>query len=157
MTKSATPLRIQEQGFSLVEVLFGVMIFMFGMLGVVALLTASVRDNLFSGNLSEATVLASSKLEVLMGSAYTSANLTDTDGDGAAGIDDVGCGPTDTCTAKADGMDANQGKNGIYTVYWNIVVGVPMQHCKQIKVFVLWNSRESSRQISMSGYRTEDI
>jgi len=149
--------RDEEKGFTLVEILAGVTIFMFGMLGVVALLTASVRDNAFSGNLSEATLLATSKIEVLMSRDYDHADLTDADGDGSGGLDHVDCGPSGACANKADGMDSNQGKNQIYTVYWNIAENAPMQHCKQIKVFVTWGGRENSRQMEMSAYRTEDI
>lgn len=143
-----------EKGFSLIEVLAGVTIFMFGMLGVVALLTSSVRDNLFSGNLSEATMLATSKIEVLMSRDEDHADLVDTDGDGIGGIDDV---DVPGAAAGADGMDVNQGKNSIYTVYWNIADDVPIVDCKQIKVFVAWSGRENSRQISMSANRTGAI
>lgn len=142
------------KGFTLVEILVGITIFMFGMLGVVALLTASVRDNAFSGNLSEASMLAASKLEVLMARAYTDSDLVDTDGDGGGGISDADCGPADGCPTAADGMNAAQGKNGIYTVYWNIEDNSPMASCKKINVIVRWNDRDNARQMTVCGYRT---
>jgi len=141
-----------EKGFSLVEVLFGVMIFAFGMLGVGALLTATVRDNSFSSNLSEATLLAANQLDVLLAVSYDSTDpqLTegsDADGaDGIGGIDDVG--------AKADGQMPNQGKNGIFNVYWNVVVDAPVPDNKTINVIVQWGDQENGdRRVSFRAIR----
>ena len=53
-------------GFSLLEVLIGISVFMIGMLGVTALNISSMKSNTFSGNLTEATLVAASKLEELM-------------------------------------------------------------------------------------------
>jgi hypothetical protein len=55
-----------SRGFSLLEVLLGISVFMIGMLGVTALNISSMKSNTFSGNLSEATLVAASKLEELM-------------------------------------------------------------------------------------------
>ena len=50
------------RGFSLIEVLLGISVFMIGMLGVTALNISSLKSNTFSGNLSEATLIAATKM-----------------------------------------------------------------------------------------------
>ena len=55
-----------RRGFSLLEVLLGITVFMIGMLGVTALNISSLKSNTFSGNLSEAVMIAGDKLEELM-------------------------------------------------------------------------------------------
>ena len=69
-----------SRGFSLLEVLLGITIFMIGMLGVTALNISSLKSNTFSGNLSEATSVAASKLEELMTQDFD--GLSDGDSDG---------------------------------------------------------------------------
>jgi Prokaryotic N-terminal methylation motif len=72
------------RGFSLLEVLLGISVFMIGMLGVTALNISSMKSNTFSGNLSEATVVAASKLEELMAQDFDdpASQLFDEDNDG---------------------------------------------------------------------------
>ena len=54
------------RGFSLIEVLLGISVFMIGMLGVTALNISSLKSNTFSGNLSEATLITATTIEELM-------------------------------------------------------------------------------------------
>ena len=72
------------RGFSLLEVLLGISIFMIGMLGVTALNISSLKSNTFSGNLSEATLLAATKIEELMAQDFDdpASQLFDEDNDG---------------------------------------------------------------------------
>ena len=72
------------RGFSLIEVLLGISIFMIGMLGVTALNVSSLKSNTFSGNLSEATLLAAAKIEELMARDFDDplSKLFDLDNDG---------------------------------------------------------------------------
>jgi len=146
-----------NRGFSLLEVLLGVTVFMIGMLGVTALNISSLKSNTFSGNMSEAVVLAGDKIEELMAIPFddpacspsnTECNpnwpLADRDGDGTDedlspantppvppgdGIDDDAgnFGLNDTGTGAADHWELGIGKNGIYNVYWNVAVGEPLE------------------------------
>jgi hypothetical protein len=59
-----------SRGFSLLEVLLGITVFMIGMLGVTALNISSLKSNTFSGNLTEATLVAASKIEELMNKPF---------------------------------------------------------------------------------------
>jgi Tfp pilus assembly protein PilW len=151
-------LRFSEKnsGFSLLEVLLGITVFMIGMLGVTALNISSLKSNTFSGNLSEATSVAASKLEELMAQDFDDAAfLYDVDYDGNRldgcsapytnqdadndGMDDDD--PDDTATdvdGKPNfglddfGADADYGpdivaKNNItYNVYWNVAENEPV-------------------------------
>ncbi|MBU0728194.1 MAG: prepilin-type N-terminal cleavage/methylation domain-containing protein [Proteobacteria bacterium] len=83
-----------EKGFSILEVLLGIAIFMIGMLGVAMLQISSIKGNTFSGNISEAISIATSKLEELMARPYDDAELVDTNGDGGTAAD-----------ANSDGAD----------------------------------------------------
>lgn len=142
-----------EKGFSLLEVLTGVMIFAFGMLGVAALLVATVRDNAFSGGMGEANLLMASKVDQLLSMAVdynTEPELKDRTGDAEAGLDDAGCpAGSGTCgTNEPDFNDLNQGKNGKFDVYWNIAVDRPVMNTKTIGVIVKWTDRDSEKKVS---------
>lgn len=141
-----------EKGFSLIEVLFGVMIFAFGMLGVAAMLTATVRDNSFSSGLSEATMLASSQLDVLLAVPYGSAGLLDGSGtnNGSVGLVD---GTVAQPGTVSDFSSPNQGKNGKFTLSWNVSVDDPVVGNKTINVIVTWNDKDNARQVSFRAIR----
>ena len=171
------------RGFSLIEVLLGISIFMIGMLGVTALNISSLKSNTFSGNLSEATFIAATKIEELMATEFD--DIVDTDGDGVGqddfdpsdptsddGIDDdddavttndidgiSNFGLDDTGTA-ADHEETSLGKNGIYTVYWNVAENEPISvappRTKTIKVLVEWRVKDEPRRISMDVIRMKE-
>ena len=93
MQKKIIPIIVQNsRGFSLLEVLLGITIFMIGMLGVTALNISSLKSNTFSGNMSEAVIIAGDRLEKLMASNFADLKDTDLDGTGQDvnedGIDD---------------------------------------------------------------------
>ena len=162
------------RGFSLLEVLLGISIFMIGMLGVTALNISSLKSNTFSGNLSEATLIAATKIEELMATDFD--DIVDTDGDGTGqdllpdvvgsdndgdGIDDDGgnFGLDDTGT-DADHVKGPLGKNGIYTVYWNVAESEPItvtpSRTKIINVIVEWHIKDEPRRISMDVIRMKE-
>jgi hypothetical protein len=157
-----------SNGFSLLEVLLGITVFMIGMLGVTALNISSLKSNTFSGNMSEAVVIAGDKIEELMASDFA-VDLIDTDGDGTGqdedddGLDDDD--PSDAATdidgkpnfglddtgADADDSDTNVGKNGIYTVYWNVAIAEPLdERTKTVNVIVQWDIKGNTRSMNMS-------
>ena len=171
------------RGFSLIEVLLGITIFMIGMLGVTALNISSLKSNTFSGNLSEATLIAATKIEELMAQDFD--DIVDTDGDGVGqddfdkddptsddGIDDDDDAATtndidgisnfglDDIGADADHEEGPLGKNGIYTVYWNVAenepISLPLQRTKIINVIVEWYVKDEPRRISMDVIRMKE-
>jgi type IV pilus assembly protein PilV len=66
-----------SRGFSLLEVLLGITVFMIGMLGVTALNISSLKSNTFSGNMSEAVIIAGDKLEEILNLEYVDPCITD--------------------------------------------------------------------------------
>jgi type IV pilus assembly protein PilV len=159
-----------SKGFSLLEVLLGITVFMIGMLGVTALNISSLKSNTFSGNLSEAAIVAASKLEELMVTNFEDADLADVDGDGTlqdpgdVGSDTVGGGNfgLDDFGAAADHNTSVQlrEEGTMYNVYWNVAEDEPITtvppSTKLINVIVEWKIKDKPRRISMSTIRQRD-
>jgi type IV pilus assembly protein PilV len=177
--------KTNNRGFSLLEVLLGITIFMIGMLGVTALNISSLKSNTFSGNLSEAAIIAASKIEELMNQDFDdpASQLFDVDDDGSNAtdqdVDDDGMDdddPDDTDAANVDnkpnfglddvGADADYNdqvineNNMIYNVYWNVAENEPItitpQRTKRITVIVEWFVKDQPRRISMSTIRQKE-
>lgn len=124
-----------SKGFSLLEVLLGITVFMIGMLGVTALNISSLKSNTFSGNMSEAVIIAGDKLEELMAIDFEDEKLSagdhiqDEDGDG--NFDPVG-------------------KNGIFRVSWSVIDSDPLpENTKTVNVTVEWDIKDVTRTMSM--------
>lgn len=165
-----------QKGFSILEVLIGTTVFTVGMLAIVSLQLSSIKGGAFSGEMTEALALGANKLEELLSAPYDPADdlpnqrLTDQDGDGTNkdlagdgqdasnnnfGLDDRDCGPADACAKKADGILLNQGRNGLYTVYWNVAFDEPYVDCKIVKVLVQWTIKDEKRVIHVSGVKAK--
>ena len=176
--------KTNNRGFSLLEVLLGITIFMIGMIGVTALNISSLKSNTFSGNLSEAAIIAASKIEELMNQDFDdpASQLFDVDDDGSNAtdqdVDDDGMDdddPDDTA-ANVDnkpnfglddvGADADYNvqvvneSNMIYNIYWNVAENEPItttpQRTKRITVIVEWFVKDQPRRISMSTIRQKE-
>ncbi len=150
-----------EQGFSLLEIMLAMVIFMIGLLGVIAMQVAMVKGTDFSAKVTEAMTLAANQLESLMAVSYTDPGLSDTDNDGTNqdadndGVDDDGgnFGLDDTFN-QADFQNAGIGTNSQFNVFYNIAVDEPANNCKTIRVIVNWSEKGIARQIAMTGIRT---
>lgn len=66
----------KKNGFSLIEVLIGLVILAIGLLAIGGLQIVSIKGGLFSNNVTKATILAQNKLEDLKQTAYDHANLS---------------------------------------------------------------------------------
>ena len=167
-----------SRGFSLLEVLMGVTVFMIGMLGVTALNISSLKSNTFSGNMSEAIYQAADKLEEVMATDYDDLDDIDDDGDGQLGdfdndgLDDDDPADTDAPATYKDGVlnfglddidgDADDsepgiGKNNIFDVYWNVAVDEPVPNTTTVNVIVRWQVKDVWRQINMSTIRVREL
>ena len=125
MQKKTIPVIVQNNsGFSLLEVLLGITIFMIGMLGVTALNISSLKSNTFSGNMSEAVIIAGDKLEELMAMDFENVE---------------------------SGNESNIGRNDMYIVTWNVVDDEPLPaKTKTINVSVEWSVKDVKRLMNMS-------
>ncbi len=66
----------KQNGFTLIEVLIGLVLLAIGLLAIAGMQITSVRGNFFSKNLSEASVLGQDRLEELRNRPYGHAELT---------------------------------------------------------------------------------
>jgi hypothetical protein len=173
MQKKIIPIIVQNsRGFSLLEVLLGITIFMIGMLGVTALNISSLKSNTFSGNMSEAVIIAGDRLEKLMASNFADLKDTDLDGtgqdvnedgidddddtDGTNDLDGIANFGLDDTGAAADDSDLDIGKNSIFTVYWNLADGEPLpEKTKTVNVIVEWYIKGVKRTMNMSTIITD--
>jgi type IV pilus assembly protein PilV len=134
---SATERLREESGFTIVEVLIGIVILAVGLLGVAALQVSAMRTNSFAGNLSEANSYAQGKMEDLIALPYDHADLNDTE-------EDVGT-PTD--------FNDPSPPPG-YTISWTVDVDNPIPDTKQVRVSVSWVERGQSKSTVMTTFKS---
>ncbi len=118
--------KVNNSGFSLLEVLVALIIFTIGILGMAALQITAIKGNYFSSNLSEAMALAQEKFEELVQTDY---NL---DGAGQP--------------LEAGNHSETSGK---YTVNWTVQDDTPIQDTKTIVITVTWSERGKQHQTSL--------
>jgi hypothetical protein len=134
-----------SRGFSLLEILFGMTVFMIGMLGVIALNISSLKSNTFSGNMSEAVIIAGDTIEELMAIDYDDADL-----DAGDHFEDKKGGFDADLKPIPDGVPDPLGKNGIFAAYWNVVADQPLEKTKTVNVIVEWYVKDQKRTINIS-------
>jgi type IV pilus assembly protein PilV len=136
--------KINDHGFSLIEVLLAMVLFSVGMMAIASLLTRSGGGINSGRRVTEASALAADLMERLMVLPYDTADLDDVDGDGTSQdldgdlVDDDGgnFGLEDATAATAD----HQEPSGIYTVFWNVAVNHPDTNMKTIRIIVIWQA-----------------
>jgi type IV pilus modification protein PilV len=138
---------LTQDAFSLIEVLIAIAIFSIGMLAVVSLQISSMNLNASSRRLTEATALASERMERLLALPYNHANLVDTDDDGATGLGHIGEG----------GNDADfEETNGIYNIFWNIAENQFVNNTKTFRVIVVYDNRGEQRQVVLQQVKNRE-
>lgn len=127
---------MNNKGFSLLEILIGLVILAIGLLAIAALQTTSVRGNFFSHHLMQATYIAQDRLEFLRNLPYDNPLLAEGNyPDGTARIPDV-----------PGGILFNRSYNVI-------VVNDPDGAYRKIDYFISWNDGVDHR-ISFSTVRS---
>ena len=87
MRKMKNTIGNNKKGFSLIEVLIGMLILAFGLLAVGGMQVVSIKGGSFSNNVTKATILAQSKMEDLKRLTYT---FDQTDANLSSGVHDEG-------------------------------------------------------------------
>jgi len=146
---------LQQEGYTLVEILIAIAILAFGLLAVATMQVTAIKTNAIARGISQGLTLGQTKVEELMNLAYSALNDTDLDGtDEDAdddGIDDDGgnFGLNDT------GNDSdNEEPNGRYTIYWNVAVNEPVISSKTIRVIVTWTEKGRNKRIKLDFVKT---
>jgi len=67
---------LDKRGFTLMEVLIGLVILAVGLLAIAGMQVTSIRGNSFSSNMTQASVLARDRLEVLRNLDFAHADLS---------------------------------------------------------------------------------
>ena len=129
---------LTQDAFSLIEILIAISIFSIGMLAVVSLQISSMNVNASSRRLTDATAMASERMERLLALPYNNNNLTDTDGDSDVGLGDIG---------EDDNNADFQETNGIYNIFWNIAENQFINDTKTIRVIAVYDNRGEQRQV----------
>ncbi len=115
-----------NKGFSLIEVLFAIVILSIGILAMSALQVISIDNNSASGNQLSGITWAGDRIERLMALNYSDPDLDDDDNDGIGGLNDATAG-------TADGTDTQE---DAYSIFWNVAVDSPIDNTKTVTVIV---------------------
>lgn len=107
--------RGRQAGFTLVEVLVALMVFVIGVLSIAAMMPSGSRSVNRSGDVTRASELASACAERLLSTSYSDATLT-----------------------SGSHFDPANPYDGKYYVGWSVEDNQPMAQCKRATVTVRW-------------------
>ena len=119
-------------GFTLVEVMISICVLSIGLLAIASMQTTATQGNSHGGHVTTASAYAQGKIEELTAMEYDDADLQDTNGDLAAGLNDIN---EDGAAGGGDDSDYVQ-TEGPYTIYWNVSEDDPIDNTKTIRVIV---------------------
>ena len=133
-----------EKGLTLIEVLIAMVVFAVGIMGLGMMQVSSIRGNADSMHLTSSCQLATKQMEEFLALDYADARLTDDNGDGAAGLNNIAANADE---AHPDNPIDAGGVGGItYNVYMNIADDVPFQNTKTIRVIITWQDEGQSKR-----------
>lgn len=133
-----------ERGFSLIEAMVALAIFVIGILGVYKLQLYATTGNALANRVTTSQSWASYAVEELLTRDYDHDDLEDDDTNGINGLDTINNTADGILYISSNGSKSTApGTNDIYTVYWNIADGTPpstiLNDVKQIRVHVVRN------------------
>jgi prepilin-type N-terminal cleavage/methylation domain-containing protein len=133
---------INQRAFTLVEVLIALMVFTIGILAVTTMELTATQTNSGAVAVTEATSLGRAAMEDLLNQDFDSAQLTDIDHDGEAGLED-------TVPTAADYYQTS----GRYNLLWNVAENRPVNNAKTIHVVVAWQTRGQNKTLSFASIK----
>jgi prepilin-type N-terminal cleavage/methylation domain-containing protein len=149
---------VSQHGFTLIEVMVSLVIFVIAIVGCYRLQFASSFSNSRSNSVATSSTWAQDWAEDLISrqfeSYYTDPLLLNTTGSTAiAHLDDATAATADGVRyVHADGTIDTTAASAIYTIYWNILDNRPLNSVKQIRIIVVKNSGPSSGQLYTQDY-----
>jgi len=124
---------LTNKGFSLLEVLIGLVVLAIGILAIAGMQITAIKGNYFSGSLTQATILAQDKMEELKNTSY------------------------DSVTSGSDTKTIPPGGGTTFTRAWNVVNTTTTM--KTITVTVTWTEAVGgvgiNRNVSFSTIRAK--
>jgi Tfp pilus assembly protein PilV len=122
---------IDQNGLTLVEVCFAILLFFLGFLPIIRLAAAAIQANSYADNLSQATSLAQSKLDGLLAMSHEE-------------IFNAASASSTVCAKSTD----------CYVIDWeHDYPQIPPRPFTAITVTVSWSERSSARSISLSSIK----
>jgi type IV pilus assembly protein PilV len=107
---------MNKKGFTLIEVLIGLVILAIGLLGIAGMQVSSVKGNFSSSNLTEATYIAKDRLEFLKNLPFSDGQLSTTTHPDGSTNSSTGIVFTRTYAVT---QDVSGFKTITYNVTWN--------------------------------------
>jgi type IV pilus assembly protein PilV len=134
-----------QRGFSLVEALIAMVLLSVGLLAAGLLQIGGIKANANAAGRTSGVSLAQSVMDDLRTLPLDDDLLSDTDGDGATGLNagmaSSGGNPTpDNADQSRGQVTTSDGRT--YTVFWNVVEGAPVNGTKTLRLFVYWNDQK---------------
>ena len=137
-------LRVQQQGFTLIEVLIAIAILTVGLLATAKMQVSAIQGNYFSNNTSTALSLAEQKMEDLLGRSYTDAIVADTQAGNNANLTSLVTKDHEEANVDEEGVSGT----GIYHRVWNVADDTPITNTKTITIMVTWSN--DRHQVTLS-------
>ena len=131
--------RMREEGFTLIEVMIAMLVFVIGLLAVCSMLLSGIQGDSIGRQYTEASALAVERIETLMKCSYDDDALKDTNGNGTVGVNNTG--------AAAD--NSMPDASGQYTISWNVAEDDLVDHSKTVSVIVGWGGIGTGRTVAM--------
>ena len=135
-----------NRGFTLIEIMIAMVIFVVGMLSVAAMQTGATKGNNTANRSTRAFTWCSDRMEVLMGLPYGDSSLDDGEHSNT-GDAEIITQTTDGIDNDYDGQIDEAGESGVVNVRWNVVdndgvtgVPPPPANTKSITVTVTWRT-----------------
>jgi type IV pilus assembly protein PilV len=137
--------RLNERGFSIIEVMIAISILSIGILALASMQVAAMRGNSFAGSVTEGSTWALDQIEKLMNLPWDDASLQDTDDDDDAGLADIGFDNSPATKGDADFMVIR----GRYAIHWNVADDVVTANTRTVNVIVTWSDHGVQKSVSI--------
>ncbi|MDX9833590.1 MAG: prepilin-type N-terminal cleavage/methylation domain-containing protein [Desulfobulbus sp.] len=164
MNKFQEIIELDEAGFTLIEALIAMVVLTIGVFALYTMQVVGIRGNSLANSISTATNISSAQVEDLISRAFADKKrLVDTNGDGTNqdpdknGIDEQGGGNFGLENVDSDADYSHTTADGLYTVFYNVAVGVPLPNTKTIQVLVRDNARRMNNTVNIQYIKNGNI